>query len=576
MQRFRFGAAGALALLTAALVLSSPHAEVGAAQKKKKKAAEVVQPAAAPSDLAMVPADAAGFVHLKVGEILKDSSFDPFRMILAKAGPKAVGTVDGQFVPAPSSFSRATAFVTVSGKEPKPFAVLAFSAPFDEAKVVAAYMPKAEKGVAGGKAVYTDKNLGLAAHFPNATHIVLGMPGALEEYLAKPVAKDGPLAAAIALAATKPVVAGANIAALPIPPDALNEVPPPFRPILMAQQVVVSLDLGDTSKVNLTVTYKDGAAATDAHKAIRSLADMGRRELAKAKAEFEEKLYSPKIKTPRPPEELPEAVGSLFALGAMNWGDEILADETLVKVEGANLATSVTLPKQLAAAGGGTLAVGVGLLLPAVQKVREAAARTQSANNLKQIMLACHSYHDVMGHFPADIVDKTGKPILSWRVAILPYIEQDNVYKNFKLDEPWDSEHNKKMSSVTIKTFLSPSAMAGGAGENVQGKTNYRGVSGPGAAFEPGKKIKITDFTDGTSNTIVVIETGELVEWAKPGNDFPFDPKKPLPKFKMPHAGGFQVGLGDGSVRFIRETIAEATLKAMFTRNGGEVIPFDP
>jgi hypothetical protein len=394
------------------------------------------------------------------------------------------------------------------------------------------------------------------------------MAGTLAEQMGKPVTKDGPLAAAIAMAATKPVVAGANIAALPIPPDALNEVPPAFRPILMAQQVVVSLDLGETSKVNLTVTYKDAAAAGDSHKAIRSLAEMGRRELAKAKLEFEEKLYSPKIKTPRPPEELPEAVASLFALGAMNWADEILADETLVKVAGSDLAVSVALPKHLAAAGGGTLAVGVGLLLPAVQKVREAAARTQSANNIKQIMLAIHSYHDTFGHFPADIVDKNGKPILSWRVAILPYIEQDNVYKMFKLDEPWDSPNNIKMSQVTIKTYLSPTA----AGGPIQGMTSYRGIMGPGAAFEPGKKLKLTDFTDGTSNTIVIIETGDLVEWAKPANDFPFDPKKPLPKFKMPHAGGFQVGMGDGSVRFVSQSIAEATLKALFTRNGGEVI----
>jgi hypothetical protein len=576
MRRIRLGAALALALLTGTVVLVAPGNDAAAQRGSGASPAAAQPPGAIPADLAMVPADAAGFVHLRVADILKDSSFDPFRMVLAKAGVKAVSTVDGQFVPAPSSFNRATAFVTVGDKggrkEPLPFAILSFSAPFDEAKVVAAYMPKAEKGMAAGKAVYTDKELGVAAHFPNATHIVVGMPGALEEYLAKPVTRDGPLANAIALAATKPVVAGANIAALPIPPEAINEVPPGFRPILMAQQVVVSLDLGDTSKVNLAVTYKDGTAATDAHKAVRAIADMGRRELTKAKMEFEEKLYSPKIKTPRPPEELPDAVASLFALGAMNWADEILADETLVTVKGSDLVASVALPKQLAAAGGGTLAVGVGLLLPAVQKVREAAARTQAANNLKQIMLAIHNYHDVYGHFPADIVDKNGKPLLSWRVAILPFIEQDNVFKQMKMDEPWDSETNQKMSQLTIKTYISPSA----AGGNIAGMTNYRGIAGPGAAFEAGKKLKFTDFTDGTSNTVVVIETADLVEWAKPGNDFPFDPKKPLPKINYPYPGGFQVGMGDGSVRFVAATVAEATLRAMFTRNGGEVIPFNP
>src|SRR5205814_6093315 len=73
------------------------------------------------------------------------------------------------------------------------------------------------------------------------------------------------------------------------------------------------------------------------------------------------------------------------------------------------------------------------------------AERMRSANNLKQLMLAMHNYHDVYGRFPADIRDKDGKPLLSWRVHILPFIEQVNLYKQFRLDEPWDSEHNKKL-----------------------------------------------------------------------------------------------------------------------------------
>ena len=105
--------------------------------------------------------------------------------------------------------------------------------------------------------------------------------------------------------------------------------------------------------------------------------------------------------------------------------------------------------------------------------------------------------------------------------------------------------------------------------------TSYRGVSGPGAAFEPGKKLKMLDFTDGLSNTIMVIETDELVPWAKPG-DFPFDPKKPLPKIVAPgNRAVFQALFGDGSVRALKPTLAEKTLKALFTRNGGEVFDLD-
>jgi hypothetical protein len=570
MRRIRFAAAGALALLTAALVLTGGGDVATAAQKKSKKAA-AAQPAGGPvSALAMVPADAAGFFHVKIADIWKDASFDFVRQVLAKAGPKALAALDTQFVPAPSSISTATGFVLVGAdKEPKVFGLLGFSAPFDEAKVVAGYMPKAEQKMGGGKAVYTDKNLGVAVHFPDNRHILVGVPGALEAYIGKPVPQAGPLADAIKMAATRPVVAGANLAAVPIPPDAFREVPPPVRPILMAQQVVVSLDMGAESKVDLKATYKDQAAAGEAVKAIRDLAHMGRQELAKAKGQFEQQLFAPNVKTPRPPDQLPEAVAAVFALGAMNWADEILADPP-VKQAGADLAVSVALPKQLAAVGGGTLAMGVGLLLPAVQKVREAAARTQSSNNLKQIGLAILNYESAYGHMPADITDKNGKPLLSWRVAILPFLEQDNLYRQFRMNEPWDSPHNKPLSQTTIKVFVSPSAA-----DVRPGMTNYRGIAGPGAGFEPGKKLRIVDFTDGTSNTILVVETGEAAEWAKPGSDLPFDPKKAPPKVAPLHAGGFLAAFADGSVRFIANTVAEKSLKAMMTRNGGEVIPND-
>src|SRR5262249_21734482 len=83
-------------------------------------------------------------------------------------------------------------------------------------------------------------------------------------------------------------------------------------------------------------------------------------------------------------------------------------------------------------------------LITAVAQVRVATRRMQSTNNLKQIALAMHSYHDTMGRFPPAIVrDKEGKPLYSWRVLLLPYLEQQNLYNQFKLDEPWDSEHNR-------------------------------------------------------------------------------------------------------------------------------------
>ena len=215
-------------------------------------------------------------------------------------------------------------------------------------------------------------------------------------------------------------------------------------------------------------------------------------------------------------------------------------------------------------------ALATGLLVPAVQKVREAASRTQDANNLKQMALAMHNYHDVYKGFPpAAICDANGKPLLSWRVAILPYIEQDILYKQFKLDEPWDSDHNRKLIPQMPQIYAIPGAPP------KPGETHYRVFVGGGAMFDLDKKVTIAQITDGTSNTIMIVETAESVAWTKPA-EIPYDAQKPLPKLGGFFPNGSNVAFADGSVRFLTTTVAEATLRALITRSGGEAIPNDP
>jgi RNA polymerase sigma factor (sigma-70 family) len=195
-------------------------------------------------------------------------------------------------------------------------------------------------------------------------------------------------------------------------------------------------------------------------------------------------------------------------------------------------------------------------------KIKTAAARTRSANNMKQILLAMHNYHDANGVLPAAaIVDKNGKPLLSWRVNLLPYVEQDALYRAFKLDEPWDSEHNKKLMARMPKVF-------GDKGT----KTHYRIFVGEGAGFESKKSLKFADFTDGTSNTLLIVEAADPVEWTRP-EEFEYAEKKPLPKLGgTPFENGFHIGMADGSVRFMSTTATEKTIRAIITRNGGEVL----
>jgi hypothetical protein len=563
-MRHAFRAApAAFAALTAALILLGPA---------RSTTAQPAGAAKADADLALVPADAVGFVHVRAAELWKHDALAGIRQTFEKAGPKAVAALDAQFVPKLSTFERLTAFLLIDDRQrPVPFVILRFSAPFKEADVVNAYLPDAGKTNHAGKTVYMGERLNLELFFPDDRHIVVAPAGAMAIYLQKAPAKTGPLAHGLKLAAGgKPVVASVNVSALPIPPRDLAALLAAVKPLLKAEHVTLSLDLAAGARFELVGGYRNAADAEAAEAAVKALAEFARAEIAKLKGEIEGRLFDPRAKAPRPLEQLPEAVFSVFALGAINHLDELLADPgAVVKRSGTELTASVTVPKELIASSGGVAAVGAALLLPAVQKVREAAARASSQNNLKQIAIAIHNYHDAYGHMPHDIVDRNGNPLLSWRVAILPFIEQDNLYRQFKLDEPWNSPNNLKWSQVAIKVFMSPQA----APATPAGMTHYKAFSGPGAAFEPGKKFKFADFTDGLSNTILVVETGEPVPWAKP-EDVPFDPKKAPPKLALPGVADMvNVAMGDGSVRVLRVSgIAEKNLKGMITRNGGEVI----
>jgi hypothetical protein len=202
-------------------------------------------------------------------------------------------------------------------------------------------------------------------------------------------------------------------------------------------------------------------------------------------------------------------------------------------------------------------------------KMRASATRMQSTNNLKQMALAMHNYLDVNKTFPAHAShDKQGRPLLSWRVHILPYVEQGALYKEFHLDEPWDSPHNKKLIARMPTIYHSPLSRAGA------GKTTYLVPAGKDTMFPPGPKgLRIQDITDGTSNTIMMVEVDDehAVPWTKP-DDLRFDPRQPLKGLGSPRQGWFIAAFADGSVRVISRTINPQDLRGLMTPQGGEVI----
>jgi hypothetical protein len=189
-----------------------------------------------------------------------------------------------------------------------------------------------------------------------------------------------------------------------------------------------------------------------------------------------------------------------------------------------------------------------------------------SENNLKQIGLAGHNYHAAYNQMANNIYSKDGKTLLSWRVHLLPYIEETPLFNEFKLDEPWDSEHNKKLIARMPKVYAPIRVKA------EPGQTFYRGFDGPGAAFESGKRLRIpASFPDGTSNTAWVVEAGQPVVWTKP-DDLRFDPQKDLPKLGGLFEGEFHVLTVDGAVHRAKKDFDPQTFKLMVTSADGHVI----
>ena len=205
----------------------------------------------------------------------------------------------------------------------------------------------------------------------------------------------------------------------------------------------------------------------------------------------------------------------------------------------------------------------------AAEKARESASRAVSMNHLKQIAQAMHMFHGTKNHLPAPAIrGRDGKPLLSWRVAILPYLNEEALYSQFHLDEPWDSPRNKSLIAKMPEIYREASA------KQSAGRTRYLVPVGGGALYSStDDEPQFKQITDGTVDTIMVVQvpSQDAVVWTKP-DDLVFDPKDAKKGLAEEKAGGFNVAFCDGSVRFLRSSIDPKTLKALFTRAGREVV----
>ena len=529
--------------------------------------------AGSPPYLDHVPAGAAVFAHASVAKLWAGPVGEQLRAAKIKEVERAVAEFEAITGLTPADVTAATVYFpdlrTPGGSPVEQFGVsLALAKPIDAGRLVAA----AAVGCLASedKVTYTYAKNVLTLLIPDRARrpqglreeIVLDMTDsrnpklfvAIPAAARKPVKLDtGRLESALSAAQSRDFVVGINYDMLPpeLRSDEAAGQPAvrPFLPLLKSDLALIVGDFtADTFAIEARFRSGNAAVVRDCEKSLGALQtllgtllDAGLKSAARSKVPAE-KLLAP--------------VGESLKRSI---------DAAAIRIDGrdavATLAIRADLPfgPALAAAFGKT--------------VGGARDRTMSQNNLKQLGLALHSYSDANATMPAPaVVGKKGKPLLSWRVSVLPYVEQGALFSQFKLDEAWDSAHNLKL----LKDNPMPAVYAlPGVTKPGDKETHYRVFVGNGAAFEPLKALRFpTEFPDGTSNTLLVATAATAVPWTKP-EELAFDPKADMKKLLRMDNDGCNVTFADGSVRFLRSTVGEANLNAMITRAGGEVIDFE-
>lgn len=211
-------------------------------------------------------------------------------------------------------------------------------------------------------------------------------------------------------------------------------------------------------------------------------------------------------------------------------------------------------------------------VVSAIQRLSTGTSRPNSLNSLKQMALAMHNFHDAYGYFPPQaLADAKGSRLLSWRVMILPYLDQSPLYNEFHLDEPWDSEHNIKLV-VKMPAVFKSQAPQGTQPE--PGETRFVAPLTFNSTFgRVGPGLRIQDIKDGTSNTLMIVESSaeKAVTWTKP-EDLIVDETDPLHSIINKDAMGFAACMCDGSARFFSKSINIDTLKALLSIDLGDIV----
>jgi hypothetical protein len=508
-----------------------------------------------PSDLAFVPADAAGFTSVRLADLWNTDLAKKLREQAPQANIQ-VEQMQKEAGLAPTDIERVTVVLAsvpdLGGPNAQPinggdsfWAIMLTSKPYDRKKMLEKE-PNARPAKHEGKEYYVVHQgpSPLAYHFAADRILVLGTEGGVKQCLTKAAGKrgKGPLDEALRLAAGKShIVVGFN-PQLPVVQQARQKLPrgmEQYQALFDAQAGVLTANLAADLELEVSLFFatdakaKEGKAAADTGlSTIKGLLGFARMTADK------------------------QAAAAL---------DQAEAALKSVKIEQKGTAVSVQSKTPINADALANLGKGFGPM----GGVGGGAVAAQNSNNLKQLGLAMISYADAHnGQLPPAVIkSRDGKPLYSWRVELLPYLEQQQLYQEFHKDEPWDSPHNRTLLPRMPSTFALPGIPA------APGDTYYQVFTGPKTPFAEKPAVRYpTSFTDGTSNTMLIVEAATPVPWTKPA-DIPFDARGSVRALLGYHVNNAAlVAMADGAVVSLPRTVGDTTLRAAVTPAGGDAL----
>jgi hypothetical protein len=419
-----------------------------------------------------------------------------------------------------------------------------------------------------GKSYWFDEHAWAGVHFLSDHTFLYGSEDALIWYFNQKTVKaeQGALADPLRQARGKPHAQFALNASV-LPTGIEEAVPPPIRPLLKARYASLGVTLDQQLTLNATVGFAEAKHAEDGKKAFMALRDIAGAQLGELDKLARDQVNSKEAK-------LFDSVASLYGLALVRQAHTLL-DRLSVNREGSEVGVSLRFQAdQFASAGLVSIAAITSLGTNAqstFQYVGDLVSDQARPNEpLLKLQAGLEAYYAKHGAWPARaICDRDGNPLLSWRVALLPYLGEEELYKQFRLDEPWDSLHNKQLLAKMPAAYSS-------RWNDRPWLTRFQAFAGDRAILDQKKGARKADVRDGLARTVLLVETPEHlgVHWTKP-HDLPYQPRLPGALFYNGKAVSLPALTADGGVRNLYDR-TEPELQAVITRDGGEEVELAP